>query len=126
MVSCLALLVRGADHLDGNAAILAGIHHGTGATLLVAGHRREVDLHKCTADAGVAQATTDVIPLFDVAQFNTVAIYVQGVQGIGQCNFASGVVSAVVEHAGGSKPTIERVIQTRGVSPQWNVSPTQR
>lgn len=68
----------------GQAAIGAGIDHGTDAAILVTGDGGQIDLDQRTADFGITQTATDVVTFFDVAQLKTVAVLVQVVQGVVQ------------------------------------------
>ncbi|MNC64220.1 hypothetical protein D3C75_1144050 [compost metagenome] len=66
---------------------------------MVAGDGGQVDFHQRAADAGIAQASTDVIALVDIAHIQALAIGIEAVQRVGQGDFGFSVVSGVVEHA---------------------------
>ncbi len=83
----------------GQAAIGAGIDHGTDAAILVTGDGCQIDLDQRTTNSGIPQTTADVVAFFDIAELKTVAVLVQVVQGVVQGDFRFRVVGAVVEHS---------------------------
>ncbi|EGH44389.1 hypothetical protein PSYPI_19151 [Pseudomonas syringae pv. pisi str. 1704B] len=53
----------------GQAAIGACVDHRTDAAVLVAGDGRQIDLDQRTADPGITQTATDVVPSSNIAEF---------------------------------------------------------